>query len=58
MAFLTRSVVMRLLLARFLIRDALDEPEDIQAIGFWFRWGEGGAGAGEIDAEVDEDECA
>lgn len=34
MAFLTRSEVMRPLLARFLMRAALEEPEDIQAIAF------------------------
>ena len=32
MAFLTRSEVMRPLLVRFLIRAALDEPVDIQAM--------------------------
>ena len=32
MAFLTRSDVMRPLLARFLISAAFEEPEDIQAM--------------------------
>jgi hypothetical protein len=32
MAFLTRSDVIRPLLARFLISAAFEEPEDIQAI--------------------------
>jgi len=31
-AFLTRSDVMRPLLARFLIKPAFEEPEDIQAM--------------------------
>jgi len=55
MAFLTRSEVMRPLLARFLIRAALEEPEDIQAIASGSTGGKGGTRAGEVDAEIDED---